>query len=165
MCDFVFWEISQPQLTSQEQMDNPVQGNPAQVQRPRRRYRRRRCYRRRRYFNKNHLIKLADGTRRLTGYKSKRKHFRWRPNPGHANLGREIRVDPQLSAIIGVERASRPQITSRLWVYIKNNNLQNPENGRFFRPNRELATVIGTEGENIDSFQMMKWVKQHTLPD
>jgi chromatin remodeling complex protein RSC6 len=50
-------------------------------------------------------------------------------------------------------------------VYIKEHKLQNPDNGIFFKPDQQLATIIGTEGEYMDGFTMMKFVKKHILPN
>ena len=146
-------EVQQPPLEVPHQIVN-------RVPRPRRRYRARR------FFNRNHIIKSKKfGTRREAGYRRLRKRWRWRRNPGHRVLAREVRVTPELAAIIGRERASWPQITRLVWVYIKEHRLQNPENGRLFKPDRQLATVMGTEGVDMDGFTMMRSIKQHVLPN
>jgi chromatin remodeling complex protein RSC6 len=93
------------------------------------------------------------------------KRWRWRGNPGPLILAREVRVTPEMSAIIGRERASWAEITRLIWVYIKEHKLQNPDNGIFFKPDQQLATIIGTEGEYMDGFTMMKFVKKHILPN
>ena len=138
----------------------PVQPAP----RPRRRRGR---YRARWYFNRNHLIKSRNGARRRAGYRRVRRRWRltWRRNPGHVALQRPVRVDAALAAIIGVNIASRAHISRLLWNYIKANHLQNPQNGRLFVPDARLATVVGVEGEEMNGFTMMKFVKNHILRD
>ena len=149
-------EEPQPPLEVPQQMVNPV----PKPKKPRKRYRARR------YFNRNHIIKSKKyGTRREAGYKQLKKRWRFRRNPAHRILAREVRVTPEMSAIIGRERASWPQMTRLIWVYIREHNLQNPENGRLFKPDQQLARVMGTEGEYMDGFSMMKSVKRHVLPN
>jgi chromatin remodeling complex protein RSC6 len=149
-------EVPQPPLEVPQQMVNPV---------PKPKKRRKR-YRARRHFNRNHIIKSKKyGTRREAGFKRLRKRWRWQRNRGHRVLAREVRVTPEMSAIIGRERASWPQMTRLIWVYIKEHKLQNPENGRLFKPDQQLARVMGTEGEYMDGFTMMKSVKRHVLPN
>jgi chromatin remodeling complex protein RSC6 len=74
-------------------------------------------------------------------------------------------VDAALAAIIGREAASRAQISRLLWNYAKAHHLQNPHNGRRIVPDATLATVVGIEGEEMDGFTMMKYVKHHILKD
>ena len=122
-------------------------------------------YKRRWYFNKNHLIKGQDGSKRPAGHKRLRKRFRWRRNPGHRVLRRRVRVDQHLQAVIGHEGGTRGQISKWIWEYIKGNHLQNPDNGRLFKPDKLLAAVVGSEGEYMDGFTMMKFVNNHILPN
>ena len=151
-------EVPQPPLEEPHQVVNPVP-------RPQKA---RKKYKARRHYNRNHIIKRL-GTRREAGYKRLRKRRqrwnRWRPHPGHGVLNRPVRVTPEMAAIIGRERASWPQISRLIWVYIKEHRLQNPENGRLFKPDRQLAAVMGTEGVDMDGFTMMRSVKQHVLPN
>jgi chromatin remodeling complex protein RSC6 len=72
-------------------------------------------------------------------------------------------VDAALAAIIGRETASRALISRLLWNYVKAHQLQNPLDGRRFVPDATLATVVGVEGEEMDGFMMMRFVKDHIL--
>jgi len=149
-------EVQQPPLEEPQQMANPV----PKPKKPRKKYKARR------FFNRNHIVKSRKfGTRRKVGYRRLYKRWRWRGNPGPLILAREVRVTPEMSAIIGRERASWAEITRLIWVYIKEHKLQNPDNGIFFKPDQQLATIIGTEGEYMDGFTMMKFVKKHILPN
>ena len=125
---------------------------------------RRRPNRRRQWFNVNHLIKSQNGNRRLAGFKRKRRYRRRRVNPGHRNTRRLLEVSPPLEAVIGVDRATRADIVRLIWQYVRNNNLKNPENGRFFRPDEQLATVLGREGEYINGFTILGQLKYHYRP-
>lgn len=54
----------------------------------------------------------------------------------------EKNISPELQAIIGMEKCSRPQIVKQLWAYIKDNNLQNPEDKRKINCDEKLQTLF-----------------------
>ena len=93
------------------------------------------------------LIESAWQTWRPSGERDKKVH----------------NVDSQLAFLIGVNTATGEEIQKLLWNYIKTNQLQNPEDERLFVPDARLATVAGVEGEEMNGFTMMKFVKNHIL--
>nr|ALS05154.1 SWIB domain-containing protein [Paracalanus parvus]ALS05155.1 SWIB domain-containing protein [Paracalanus parvus] len=82
-------------------------------------------------------------------------------------INMELNVSKELAAIIGTdkgEKISRPQVVKRLWAYLKEANLQDPENKQFFTPDATMEPVFGTE--RIKCFSMSKYLKEHlTNPD
>ncbi|KAJ7782741.1 hypothetical protein B0H16DRAFT_1877268 [Mycena metata] len=64
-----------------------------------------------------------------------------------------------LAAVLGVEALSRPQVVKQLWVYIKSNELQNPENKREIMCDSALRPVFNVD--KIDMFKMNKVLGQH----
>ena len=82
-------------------------------------------------------------------------------------INMELNVSKELAAIIGTdkgEKISRPQVVKRLWAYLKENNLQDPENKQFFTPDAKMEPVFGNE--RIKAFSMSKFLKEHlTNPD
>jgi len=64
-----------------------------------------------------------------------------------------------LAAVLGLKSMSRPEIVKQLWVYIKENDLQNPQNRRMVRCDPALRTVFLVE--EIDMFRMNKILTQH----
>lgn len=42
----------------------------------------------------------------------------------------EQHLSNELADVLGVEKCSRPQVVKQLWTYIKDNNLQNPDDKR-----------------------------------
>ena len=82
-------------------------------------------------------------------------------------INQELNVSKELAAIIGTakgEKISRPQVVKRLWAYLKENNLQDPENKQFFTPDAKMEPVFGNE--RIKAFSMSKYLKEHlTNPD
>ena len=119
------------------------------------------------FFNRNHLIKRRNGTRRPAGARMVLRRWRrtLKPNPSHVALQKPVRVDADLAAVIGCETASRAQILKLLWDYVKANGLQNPQNGRLIVPDAKLSLVVGSKGKEINGFTMMKTVKYHILKD
>ncbi|KAJ7106037.1 hypothetical protein C8R43DRAFT_218001 [Mycena crocata] len=64
-----------------------------------------------------------------------------------------------LAAVLGVETMSRPQVVKQLWVYIKSNELQNPNNKREIICDPALRPVFNVD--KIDMFKMNKVLGQH----
>ena len=77
-------------------------------------------------------------------------------------LTKLFKVSDDLEAIIGSSVASRPQCIKLLWVYIKENNLENPDNKSFITPDRKMAKVFGKD--SIRGFGMAKYLENHLFP-
>lgn len=76
-------------------------------------------------------------------------------------------ISEPLAAILETGRLSRPQVVKQLWVYIKDNALQNPSNKREIMCDDQLRAVFGVD--KIDMFKMNKVLGQYVpnlvLPD
>ena len=72
------------------------------------------------------------------------------------------KVSDDLEAIIGLSVASRAQCIKLLWAYLKDNNLQNPDNKTFFTPDRKMAKVFGKD--SIRGFSMSNYLWSHLSP-
>lgn len=59
-----------------------------------------------------------------------------------------------LAEIVGCEKESRPQVVKKLWVYIKDKELQNPSNKREIIADDKFRAVFSVD--KIDMFQMNK---------
>ena len=57
------------------------------------------------------------------------------------------------------EKLSRAQVVKRLWAYLKEKNLQDPENKQFFTPDQKMKPIFGEE--KIRAFGMTKFLKTH----
>lgn len=68
-------------------------------------------------------------------------------------------LSPELEAIVGPGPMSRPQVTKKLWEYIKANNLQDSTDKRLINPDAKLATVLGSE--QVHMMQIAKKVSAH----
>lgn len=69
----------------------------------------------------------------------------------------------EMAAFLGVGYLSRPQVTKRLWAYIKGNNLQKPGDGRVILCDAALKTLFGVD--SINMFKMTKEVNKHLRVD
>ena len=88
------------------------------------------------------------------------------PSPKKTGINMELNVSDDLAAIIGTksgEKISRPQCVKRLWAYLKEHNLQDPENKQYFTPDATMEPVFGTE--RIKAFSMSKFLKEHLTAD
>ena len=71
-------------------------------------------------------------------------------------------ISPELAKVIGTkkgEQVSRPQVIKKLWAYLKEKNLQDPENKQFFTPDKLMQPVFGSK--RIKAFGMSKYLKEH----
>ena len=57
------------------------------------------------------------------------------------------------------ERRSLDLRWSSVWEYVKDNNLQDPENKQWFTPDKTMAPVFGTK--KIKAFSMSKYLEDH----
>ncbi len=117
------------------------------------------------FFRQNHRIRCKAGTPKMAGFKTKKRKRHHKANPGWANVLKPHLVSTDLQAIIGRPRASRCQIVSLIWTYIKENKLQKQGNGRIFVPDQILARVVGNEGEDFDGLGILASVNAHIIKE
>ena len=71
--------------------------------------------------------------------------------------------DAVLAAIIGAEPVTRPQITVKLWAYIKAHGLQDPENRRQINADNALKWLFGGR-DSCTMFELPGFVNCHITP-
>ena len=71
-----------------------------------------------------------------------------------------LNVSEELAAVVGAGPMPRSEVVSKLWVYIKKNNLQDPSNKRNINADAALKKVFGGKG-TVDMFEMTKLVSKH----
>jgi len=84
--------------------------------------------------------------------------------PKGSGLTKPLGISSELADLVGAkkgEKLSRPEIVKRLWAYIKEHKLQDPENKQYFKPDKKMEPIFGKE--NIRAFGMTKHLKTHIL--
>ena len=80
---------------------------------------------------------------------------------GSGGLSKEHSLSADLSAVCGgKKKMSRPQVVKALWVYIRANNLQNPENKREILCDDAFKKVMDGN-DKVTMFSMNKFVGAH----
>ncbi|RCV15065.1 hypothetical protein SEVIR_3G029600v4 [Setaria viridis] len=85
-----------------------------------------------------------------------------RKRGGPGGLNKVCAISPELQTIVGETAMSRTQIVKQLWAYIRQNNLQDPDDKRKIICNDELRVVFGTD--TTDMFKMNKLLAKHITP-
>jgi len=75
-------------------------------------------------------------------------------------LMKPLKPSTDLAAIVGSDPIARPQVVSKMWEYIKANNLQNPENKREIVADDKLKPVFGGR-DRVTMFEMNKLIGEH----
>ena len=74
-------------------------------------------------------------------------------------LQKPLQPSKELAAVVGSGPLARGEVVSRVWDYIKKNNLQNPENKREILADAKLEPVFGKK--KVTMFEMNKHLAQH----
>jgi len=74
-------------------------------------------------------------------------------------LMRPLQPSKELAAVVGSKPLPRPEVVSKVWDYIKKNNLQNPANKREINADDKLRAVFGKD--SVSMFEMNKHLAQH----
>lgn len=69
-------------------------------------------------------------------------------------------VSPELAAVVGNGPMPRSEVVKKLWVYIKDHNLQDPSNKRNIKADETLKAVFGGKAM-VNMFEMTKLVSKH----
>ncbi len=65
-----------------------------------------------------------------------------------------------LQAVVGKKPIPRTEVTKKLWVYIKKNDLQDGANRRMINADDKLKKVFGGK-KKVSMFEMTKLVSKH----
>jgi len=72
-----------------------------------------------------------------------------------------LNISPELAKIIGTKKGEQlymPQVIKKLWAYIKENNLLDPNNEDFFTPDKAMEGIFGTKRQR---YFMSKHLSEH----
>eukprot|EP00252_Welwitschia_mirabilis_P005363 TRINITY_DN15868_c0_g1_i1.p1 TRINITY_DN15868_c0_g1~~TRINITY_DN15868_c0_g1_i1.p1 ORF type:complete len:307 (+),score=80.65 TRINITY_DN15868_c0_g1_i1:335-1255(+) len=71
-------------------------------------------------------------------------------------------LSSELQSLLGVNELPRPQVVKQIWVYIRANNLQDPQNKRKILCDDKLRKVF--KKDSVDMFEMNKVLSKHIYP-
>ena len=74
-------------------------------------------------------------------------------------LMKPLQPSKELAAVVGSSPLPRPEVVSKVWAYIKKNDLQNPQNKREILADDKLEAVFGKK--KVTMFEMNKHFAQH----
>ncbi len=97
--------------------------------------------------------KKADGAKKAGAGKSQTK------GKAQGGLARPVQPSKELAEITGTDPLPRSEVVSKMWDYIRKNNLQNPENKREILADGKLEKVFGTK--KVTMFEMNKHLSRH----
>ena len=89
--------------------------------------------------------------------KAKKPATKRKPN---AAFMKPMNISSTLAAVIGSNPMPRTEVTSKLWGYIKKNNLQDKLNRRMINADDKLREVFGGK-KQVSMFEMTKLVSKH----
>jgi chromatin remodeling complex protein RSC6 len=69
-------------------------------------------------------------------------------------------ISDELAAVVGKGPMPRSEVTKKIWVYIKKNDLQDPKNKRNIVADANLKKVFGGKG-TVSMFEMTKLLSKH----
>ena len=75
-------------------------------------------------------------------------------------LQQPLQPSPELAAVVGSGKLARGEVVSKMWEYIKKNNLQNPANKREILADAKLKPVFHGK-DKVTMFEMNKHLAQH----
>lgn len=81
------------------------------------------------------------------------------PRKPNAALMKPLTPSKELAAVVGAAPLPRTEVVSKVWDYIKKNNLQNPQNKREILADDKLAAVFDTK--KVTMFEMNKHLARH----
>ena len=91
------------------------------------------------------------GAKKEAGTKTARK-----PN---AAFMKPLQPSKELGAVVGTNPLPRSEVVSKMWDYIRKNNLQNPQNKREIMADEKLQAVFGKN--RVTMFEMNKHLAAH----
>ena len=74
-------------------------------------------------------------------------------------LQKPLQPSKELAAVVGSDPLPRGQVVSKIWDYIKQHNLQNPENRREILADDKLKPIFGKD--KVTMFEMNRYLAQH----
>jgi upstream activation factor subunit UAF30 len=80
-------------------------------------------------------------------------------NGGSSAFNMKLSLSPELASVVGADTMARPQIVKALWEYIREHDLQDPNNKRVIIFDEKLREVF--QRDSVTMFSVNKFVKRH----
>jgi upstream activation factor subunit UAF30 len=74
-------------------------------------------------------------------------------------LQKPVQPSKELAVVVGAKPLPRSEVVRKVWAYIKQHKLQNPDNGREILADDKLQAVFGKP--QVTMFEMNKHLSQH----
>jgi chromatin remodeling complex protein RSC6 len=71
-----------------------------------------------------------------------------------------VQPDEVLAAVVGSQPLPRTEITKKVWEYIRQHGLQDPQNRRNINADDKLRALFGGKAQ-VTMFELTKLVNQH----
>ncbi|XP_065857495.1 uncharacterized protein [Euphorbia lathyris] len=81
---------------------------------------------------------------------------------GGGGFSKLCSLSPELQVVTGGPALARTEVVKRIWAYIQENNLQDPNNKRSILCDESMRAIFHVD--SIDMFQMNKALSAHILP-
>ena len=75
-------------------------------------------------------------------------------------IAKPVTPSPELAVITGSAALPRSEVVSKIWAYIKKNNLQNPSNKREILADATLKPLF-SGNDKVTMFEMNKHLSKH----
>lgn len=72
----------------------------------------------------------------------------------------KVKLSDELASVVGGNEMTRGEVTKEIWVYIKANNLQDPNDKRMIVPDEKLTKIFGSN-ESVSMFKMTGLINKH----
>ena len=79
---------------------------------------------------------------------------------GNSALMAPLTPDAALAAVVGKDPLPRTEVTKRIWEYIRQNNLQDPNDKRTIRADAKLKAIFDGK-DSVTMFELTKLVNAH----
>jgi len=86
--------------------------------------------------------------------------FKAMPRKLNPALRKPLKLSAELEAVVGKGPMARMDVVKNIWVYIKKEDLQNPENRRNIIADEKLLPLFDGKKE-VSMFEMTKLVSKH----
>jgi upstream activation factor subunit UAF30 len=102
----------------------------------------------------------SSDTKKAAGKTAAKKDTAGKTSGGKTNaLQQPLKPSEELAAVVGQGPLPRAEVVSKVWDYIKSNNLQNPQDKREILADDKLKKVFGKD--KVTMFEMNKHLAQH----